>query len=208
MIEYERKQEIRNIAASFLLRQSVLYPVIDVRDMELPDYVLLSDFDSYAVAVGVDPRVLHLSGKLLDGYTVRFGAYSLILYDAAYETACPQRLRFSLAHEIGHILLGHIKDDDTCEQEANYFSSQIVAPDCVVLPILTGYRSHDIDVIRTKFGVSWDTAAIKVDWINRNSKAYTRAECELCKWYYAEAQYKSYKRNVFRQSVELLLQEM
>lgn len=39
------------------------------------------------------------------------------------------RIRFSLMHELGHIVLGHpYNHTDTVEQEANYFVSNILAP--------------------------------------------------------------------------------
>lgn len=54
-----------------------------------------------------------------------------------------QRIRFTIAHEIGHILLGHVgkyklvnrepsPTDDPVEQEANVFASRLIAPACVL----------------------------------------------------------------------------
>lgn len=54
-----------------------------------------------------------------------------------------QRQRFTIAHELGHIILGHIDEyklmdkephstDDEIEQEANVFASRILAPICVL----------------------------------------------------------------------------
>ena len=166
MIEYDRKCEIRNCAASFLLKQPVLYQVLDLRDMLLPDHIILSSFSDYAKINGINPSRLHAGTKLLDGYTIRYRGFHIILYDADYESQCPQRLRFSLAHELGHVMLGHYTDSAIAEEEANYYASQIVAPDCIVLPVLTCNRQHDISVVREHLGTSWETASIKVSQVN------------------------------------------
>lgn len=54
-----------------------------------------------------------------------------------------KRQRFTAAHELGHILLGHVgkyelvnrepsPDDNTIEREANVFASRLLAPACVL----------------------------------------------------------------------------
>ena len=54
-----------------------------------------------------------------------------------------QRKRFTVAHELGHILLGHVRkyelvnreispNDNPIEQEANVFASRLLAPACVL----------------------------------------------------------------------------
>ena len=54
-----------------------------------------------------------------------------------------QRLRFTVAHELGHILLGHVGEyvlvnrepsprDDPVEQAANAFAARLLAPACVL----------------------------------------------------------------------------
>ncbi len=56
---------------------------------------------------------------------------SLKLYDNIYynDTMLPARIRFSIAHELGHILLDHgdYKNAEK-ETEANYFASHLLAP--------------------------------------------------------------------------------
>lgn len=65
-------------------------------------------------------------------------------------------------------MLEHHTDSAIAEEEANYYASQIVAPDCIVLPVLTCNRQHDISVVREHLGTSWETASIKVSQVNRN----------------------------------------
>ena len=74
------------------------------------------------------------------------------------------RIRFTLAHELGHVLLGHLngyrkvtakniepsKNDCTIEQMANVFASRLLAPACVI----DALRLHRPDQLRSLFGIS------------------------------------------------------
>ena len=76
-----------------------------------------------------------------DGFAVSVGKETVIFYDDA---CTPQRQRFTIAHEIGHIMLGDVgpvptqrnaepsAKDDPKEQAANVFASRILAPACVL----------------------------------------------------------------------------
>lgn len=86
--------------------------------------------------------------EILDAYSIphlAYGSQSLsnrdncrMISDDAFtltgkvfynEENCHGRVRFSLMHELGHILLEHRSDEhDLVEQEANYFASNILAP--------------------------------------------------------------------------------
>jgi hypothetical protein len=55
----------------------------------------------------------------------RYGANRIIAYD---ETKSPFRIRFSIMHELGHIMLGHSKECSQNEHQANFFASNILAP--------------------------------------------------------------------------------
>lgn len=72
---------------------------------------------------------------------------SLIVDDQAVilvsDQCPPARQRFTAAHELGHILLGHVGEyqlvnrepsptDNPIEQEANVFASRVLAPACVL----------------------------------------------------------------------------
>ena len=76
--------------------------------------------------------------------------------------------RFSVAHEIGHIVLGHVcnnsVDSEKAENEANYFAGYLLCPDCLssneeIFQILTEQQSF----MHTWFGIAVDTAMIKYE---------------------------------------------
>ncbi len=179
MIDSERRLYIRQLSAKLLLAQNNLSPVIDVRDMVLPKNIFILSFDEYSRITGYPVKELTHNGTYIDGYTIIADNMKIVLYSSKYDFSCPQRLRFSLAHEIGHIFLGHTKDDDKSEEEANYFASQVVAHDAIVVSMLTGNWNVDLDFIRDQLGISWDTAILKLKYINRNKRAYSSAEYQL-----------------------------
>ena len=83
-------------------------------------------------------RKLHLESNTVDNDAFSIGR--VIFYDASKPIV---RQRFSIAHEIGHILLHSTEnatvynrepspDDNPLEAEANIFASRLLAPLCVL----------------------------------------------------------------------------
>ena len=77
-----------------------------------------------------------------DGFTVRSGGRCYVFYNAEQ---APGRVRFTIAHELGHVLLGHLgegehtvynrepsPEDAPEEHTANVFASRLLAPACVL----------------------------------------------------------------------------
>ena len=77
-----------------------------------------------------------------DGMTFYARKTPVILFD---ESKPPQRAKFTIAHEVGHIILGHVKPgsftpanrepqpgDAPEEQAANQFAARLLSPACVL----------------------------------------------------------------------------
>lgn len=91
-----------------------------------------------------------------DGFTVCYGGKMRIFYN---DRCSIGRQRFTVAHELGHIILGHVYDgqytlvnrepapgDNPHETQANQFAARILAPACV-LHALGITRAEDISRI-------------------------------------------------------------
>lgn len=88
-----------------------------------------------------------------DGFSTFVNGRPVIFFN---EKCLPQRCRFTIAHELGHILLGHVKEgmitahnkepderDDPMEQQANTFAARILAP-AVILWALDLHNTKDV----------------------------------------------------------------
>lgn len=75
-----------------------------------------------------------------DGYSAIIDGQARIFVS---KNCSPERQRFTVAHELGHILLGHVgqyqlvnrepsPQDNPIEQAANVFASRLLAPACVL----------------------------------------------------------------------------
>lgn len=90
-----------------------------------------------------------------------------MIYD---DTSSRQRCRFTIAHELGHIFLGHKlkrdcriqlfdKSEPTAEQEANIFASRLLAPACVIW----GLGLNTVDEISKLCDISFTAAEIRTE---------------------------------------------
>jgi hypothetical protein len=100
-------------------------------------------------------------------------AKTFLLADGSYitiynEKLHPRRIRWTLGHEIGHIVLGHFEFEKTyagiglcgeerevLEDEANIFCAELMAPFCVLKEL----KATSIEKIREFTGLSWAAAS-------------------------------------------------
>lgn len=106
-----------------------------------------------------------------EGRSLILGGQPVILLA---EGPSPERRRFTLAHELGHILLGHVDrvgvlnrepspEDDPMEQAANVFASRLLAPACV----LWGCGVSSAAEVAQLCGISQTAAAFRWERMQR-----------------------------------------
>lgn len=71
-------------------------------------------------------------------------------------------IRFTLAHELGHIILGHQKDDNNENKEANCFARNFLCP----IPAVTELNLNTVSEYMECFYVSEPMAEVAVDLKN------------------------------------------
>ena len=118
--------------------------------------LLVCKYSTFCVLHGEEMRhvVLSVSG---DGFTIRKGKHHILCYNDS-DTLPETRKRFTLAHELGHYVLGHRRDGEAEEREANCFARNILAPR--VLAIKYGLNFDDYPLA---FGISPTAAQICAD---------------------------------------------
>lgn len=104
-----------------------------------------------------------------DGSLLLYRGDPLILYDSELT---PGRVRFTVAHEIGHLVLGHVSPgqrtmvnrdpspgDNPAETSANQFAARLLAPACV----LWGLGLHTADEIAKACHISKQAARFRAE---------------------------------------------
>lgn len=108
----------------------------------------------------------YLGEKEVFGFTVydtKRSKFVIYIDDVSAKT---NKQRFSLAHEIGHIVLGHKTDSKDNEIEADYFAGYLLCPDCIgIAKPLYNMVVDDPSCLTRLFGIAIDTAYICSDHI-------------------------------------------
>lgn len=126
-MNYKKYQKSRNATWEMLL---------DLGIKELP--IKITDI---CRRIGIPVKFSDL-GAEQDGYTVMVDGQPIIVINSLKRDNAA-RMRFTVAHELGHIMLGHVgvyelvnrepsPEDNEIEQQANIFASRLLAPACVL----------------------------------------------------------------------------
>lgn len=159
----------KRLSLELLLNQQLTSCIIDARFLKYKQNIVFSSFQNYCNKTGIDFSDITINSKLSDGYTIKINDTYLILYD---ENVTVQRLRFSMAHEIGHVLLNHKDDSNVEETEANCFASHLLIPDCILYSAMHKNYKYDLVATHNSFGVSWDVANYKLKKLYKFDQFY------------------------------------
>lgn len=109
-----------------------------------------------------------------DGNTMR------ICYNENRPTS---RIRFSLMHELGHIILNHIGETQENEVEADYFASNILAPKVLI----EKFGCRNAEDIKQRFGLSITAANIAwTDYRMWQMHARRPEDYQFLNWFYSK----------------------
>ncbi len=151
-MDYKKYQYSRDAAWQILL---------DCRIKKLP-----VDIVSVCKQLGIEVRY-YIPTDDNDGVSMLVDGKPVIL---ASQLTGLERQRFTIAHELGHILLGHVgkyqlcnrepsRGDNPIEHEANVFASRLLAPACV----LWGCNAYTTDQIMTLCQISRQAAGYRAE---------------------------------------------
>jgi len=174
-----RREQIYKTAADFILQINLTYPlklkeIIQDMGISLVPYSWLSNDEML--------KLKELSkGKLKDGISFlgeKNGIDSFfIYYNDKIKTV--GRIRFTLAHELGHIVLKHTQESELAEAEADCFAGYLLAPPELIHLI----QPEDYFDVRDSFFLSKNCA----------SNAFNRYKAWLKKQYSNHFEYSEYE---------------
>lgn len=166
-MQYERYKQARNLSWEVLIQNKVsklpvkIVPICRSYGIRVRSYQ-----DSTEILRKLN--LIHMISRT-DGFLTYLSSAPVIFYD---QRCSGGRQRFTIAHELGHYLLGHVKPgqvttinrepepgDSPAERQANQFAARILAPACV----LWGLDLHDADEIAAACGISKQAAAFRAE---------------------------------------------
>lgn len=150
------------------------FAIFDALSIKLIPYRDLT-FEVRSLALSASDDAFHIAGSYTNLSTL------VVAYNDEIE---PQRIRFSLCHELGHIILEHTSEhSEWDEKEADWCAGYLLVPDPVV--IVHGYDSAE--AIMDAFDVGYQCAKVAASHVwNRNRcgkqwEEYEQRLISLCK---------------------------
>jgi Zn-dependent peptidase ImmA (M78 family) len=149
---------------------------LDVRTMEFDLPIVIDTYQHYAELTGITVERLEPDKSLQDGYTIIDDDIYLVLYNA--DVSNSEHLNWTLAHEVGHIYMGHESDGKIQEIEAHWFAAELLAPESLIRSMAHKTRVR-CDTLQYIFGLSFTAANKRIDGLNRKCAWQTYKEHEL-----------------------------
>lgn len=134
-----------------------LYKKLKIAKVPVNPFTIASQLGYIVKKYSSLPRYVQIELKTrekegLSHYDPDLGTF-VIYYDDSISYA---RVRFTLMHEIGHILLGHREESVLARKMADYFAAYALAPS----PLMGYYECEDYMDVANKFDVSQECADI------------------------------------------------
>lgn len=111
---------LEKIQSLFIKCEVNSFPVDCIQILESYGYSI----HSYKEIADLNQSLYRICSKLTKDAFVNHKSKKIVFNNEMPEG----RIRFSLAHELGHIALGHTRSTSTTESEANFFASNFLAP--------------------------------------------------------------------------------
>lgn len=132
--------------------------------------IKIISFQEYSRKFDVSLADLTQDGAFDEGYTafqeIEGIRRATILYNENID--CVERKRFTIAHEIGHIALGH-KDLNNAanEKEADTFAAQLLLPHCILEALVKCGKTVSEDYLQKNFGLSKKASLISINNVGK-----------------------------------------
>lgn len=176
MLQTPRFSEITTLAYKELIRCN--FKTLPIRQTDFADntgkQIILISFQKYIElsGSGIKLEELTLGSDFNDGYAVselRPGL-RMILFN---EETHPQRLWYTIYHEVGHFKCGHSKHGSIEEIEAHFFASQLLMPNSIIKYLVNSKYSITHGFLMDCFGVSSAAAKKKIDYLQKYGYHHT-----------------------------------
>lgn len=136
--------------------------------------MVIISFDEMANRSGVDYETIKELSNGSDAFVHEKNKIVFILYDNKVSSI--GRIRWSIAHEYGHIVLKHKNQCGQNEVEANFFAANLLVPQCILKELLNRRGDITIDYLKNKFSISGEAAEKYLLGVNARGFEYFKNE--------------------------------
>ena len=169
-------------ATKLLYHQDVSNRILNIQNLIYDRNIIFDTIQNYSLLTGRSLSDFLSEDKqmLKDGCTIYIP--NVDTYLILYNGFCShfEHLNWTLAHEIGHVYLGHSEDGDLEEVEAHFFASQLFMPEYSIFMMAHEYGSVDASALTEIFGVSQEAANKRINTMNKkHSVIATKKDKEI-----------------------------
>lgn len=160
------------LATNLLSMQNLSERFLDVKSMNFDRKIIFVTYEEYAQLTRQPLPEYDKENKNSPGNTglnIKYTVGNKTIYLVAYndrETNYERR-NWTLAHEVGHIYLGHEIGKGVEEIEAHYFASQLFMPEYTLHMMEKNYGKFDAEDLAEIFGVSYSAAKKRLNSFKR-----------------------------------------
>ena len=169
-------RRVSNVVAVLRLRLKLTYderfPIIEFLEFEIPTFKQFADF---RLVIGTDDRFQEGVLAVAKSAPLQIVVRERIYCDAIYGDTLA---RYALAHELGHVFLGHVANSrgdekkfvertnnvSRLEWEADEFASELLAPSYMLQKMTSGD-------VASKFAVSTNFAELRLKTIEKRTRS-------------------------------------
>lgn len=197
--KHPRYQRLMDILYEFNRQEEIsFYPVDPFKIVKKNKWGLIS-YSELANDLGVTVEEVEAALQSKDGYVTKDKNNYTIAYNDTIKVE--SRIRFTIMHEIGHIVLGHLDDFDetilrrsllteeqysVLEKEANAFSRNFLAPAPLVIEMKREWGDVYSTDIQKTFNISRAAAQIRLsmlDWDFNHSGQFSENIFKRCSFF-------------------------
>lgn len=154
---------------TLILQDNLTFP-LDIFNLKLNLNVKIITYEELAKTGNISFDSVLEAASNADAFRFKKGDNYII----AYNNRIPflPRKRWSIAHEYGHIVLGHKEQSQKNEVEANFFAANLLLPRCILKELINKRDDITRDYIKIKFGISNEATEKFFSNINSNGFNY------------------------------------
>lgn len=143
---------------------------------------VIDSIQSYCEKCGIHLNDFVVDYKILDGFLVNLPNrdVNIILYNRELHAS---RIKWTIAHELGHIYLNHSADNSISEVEANVFAAQLLMPSQAFQALYDTYTCVQSSCVSRVFGVSNEAANRRITSYQKSEKSCNFADRILYPYY-------------------------